>query len=66
MLAMPTAVNQMTAVRQSYQLVTFSSHKPYRAARGRFATQRAAPVPVKLPSRSVLEEAEGPTPGSSA
>jgi len=40
---MATAVNQTTAMRQSYQLVTVSSRTQHRIAkaRGLFATQRA-------------------------
>jgi hypothetical protein len=44
MLATPTAINHATAIRQSNQLVTVSSHMRYRTALATslVATQRAA------------------------
>jgi hypothetical protein len=39
MLAMPTAINQTTAIRQSYQLDTVSSRTYYSAIRSRFFWQ---------------------------
>src|SRR6516165_5966894 len=47
MLAMPTVINQTTAIRQSYPLVTVSSHNTVKAS-SPFATQRAATSSGKL------------------
>ena len=68
-MAMATAVNQTTAMRQSYQLVTVSSRTQHRIAKARGLLARKEPSPelVEIASKSFSsEEAEGATPGFSA
>jgi hypothetical protein len=68
-VAMATAVNQTTAIRQSYQLVTVSSGSNSYRLRLAVPLRRKEPPPelVEIANKSFTsEEAEGATPGFSA